>query len=74
MVYRRFIVNCVLLIAGCLVLQAQQEGFDPVLPPDPDASYSVTVISDPADAAVLTGGGAPGQPHQKLAFFMICNR
>lgn len=58
MVYRRFIVNCVLLIAGCLVLQAQQEGFDPVLPPDPDAFYSVTVISDPADAAVLTGGGA----------------
>lgn len=46
------------LLAWGIPVQAQQDDFDPVLPPDPAASYSVAVASDPAGAAVLTGGGA----------------
>ena len=47
------------IVLGVLPLQAQQnDDFDPVLPPDPAASYAVKVVSEPADGAVVTGGGA----------------
>ena len=52
------IVHCALCIMLCVGLYAQDDDFDPVLPPDPAASYAVTVVSEPADGAVLTGGGA----------------
>ena len=46
-----------MLVVG-VPMQAQQDDFDPVLPPDPAATYSVSVSSAPKGAAVLTGGGA----------------
>lgn len=59
--YSFFILHfllCLAMLVWGVPLQAQQDDFDPVLPPDPDASYSVSVTSDLADGAVLTGEGA----------------
>ena len=54
----RHISLCLAMLAGVLPLRAQQDDFDPVLPPDPAASYVVSVASDPAHGAVVTGSGA----------------
>lgn len=52
------LIDCLVMLAWALPTLAQQDGFDPVLPPDPAASYIVSVTSSPAEGAVLTGGGA----------------
>ncbi len=54
----RHISLCLAVLAGVLPLWAQQDDFDPVLPPDPAASYVVSVASDPAHGAAVTGSGA----------------
>lgn len=40
-----------------LPMLAQQDDFDPILPPDPSASYVVLVYSDPIGKAVAIGSG-----------------
>lgn len=54
----RHISVCLAMLAGVLPLRAQQDDFDPVLPPDPAASYVVTVASAPAHGSAVTGSGA----------------
>ena len=46
------------MLAWALPVQAQEDSFDPVLPPDPSASYVVSVTADPAAGAVVTGNGS----------------
>lgn len=52
------LIDCLVILAWALPTLAQQDGFDPVLPPDPAASYVVSVTASPAEGAVLTGSGA----------------
>ena len=54
----RHISVCLAMLAGVLPLRAQQDDFDPVLPPDPAASYVVSVASAPAHGSAVTGSGA----------------
>lgn len=49
---------CLAVLTWAIPTWAQQDDFDPIVPPDPDASYIISVASEPADAAVLTGSGA----------------
>lgn len=54
---RFFIYLCLVALQWALPARAQDDGFDPVLPPDPAAAYRVSVSADPADGATVSGGG-----------------
>ncbi len=57
--YISFIYLCLVALVGTQPAGAQQEDdFDPVLPPDPTAAYRVSVSAEPAEGAIVSGGGA----------------
>ncbi len=52
------IVSVILaVLVWTMPMLAQQDDFNPILPPDPSASYVVSVYSDPIGNAVTTGFG-----------------
>ena len=73
----RYLLHILILLLVAFPLRAEEEEFDPVHPGDPNAAYGLTLISSPADAATLKGGGTYAntssvtiqcEPHTGYAF------